>query len=224
MLLVTLSVLLSIDPPAAQSPSPDQMATGAAVFQRVCSSCHGDGGAGGRAASLIDNRRLRALSRAEVDTIIRNGMPNGMPPFGSLPEADLQAVTAFVRSFNSSAFDLEPAGDVASGESFFFGKGKCASCHIARGQGAAGGPDLSNIGRQMTVPELTRALVDPNAAIAQGYATARVQLKDGRTLRGFVRNEGNHVLPLQTVDGRSSPSTNGAADDHARNAARRCRR
>ena len=54
----------------------------------------------------------------------------------------------------------------------------------------------------MTVPELTRALVEPNAAIAQGYATARVQLKDGRTLRGFVRNEGNHVLPLQTVDGR----------------------
>ena len=32
--------------------------------------------------------------------------------------------------------------------------------------------------------------------------TARVQLKDGRTLRGFVRNEGNHVLPLQTIDGR----------------------
>ncbi len=29
-----------------------------------------------------------------------------------------------------------------------------------------------------------------------------MQLKDGRTLRGFVRNEGNHVLPLQTVDGR----------------------
>ena len=87
-------------------------------------------------------------------------------------------------------------------ESFFFGRGQCASCHIARGQGAAGGPDLSNIGRQMTVPELTRALVEPGAAIAQGYATARVQFKDGRTLRGFVRNEGNHVLPLQTVDGR----------------------
>ena len=54
----------------------------------------------------------------------------------------------------------------------------------------------------MTVPELTRALVEPGATIAQGYATARVQLKDGRVLRGFVRNEGNHVLPLQTVDGR----------------------
>ena len=161
---------------------------------------------------------------AEIENIIRNGMPNGMPPFGSLPEADLQAVTAFVRSFNASAFDLQPAGDVAAGESFFFGKGQCATCHIARGHGAAGGPDLSNIGRQMTVPELTRALVEPGAAIAQGYATARVQLKDGRTLRGFVRNEGNHVLPLQTVDGRLVAVDKRARHHHARNWIRRCRR
>jgi PQQ-dependent dehydrogenase (methanol/ethanol family) len=202
LLLVTLSVLVSIDPPAAQAPPAGQMAQGAAVFQKVCSSCHGDGGMGGRASSLVENRRLRALPTTEIENIIRNGMPNGMPPFGSLPESDLQAVTAFVRTFNSSAFDLQPPGDVAAGESFFRGKGQCATCHIARGQGGAGGPDLSNIGRQMTVPELTRALVEPNAAIAQGYATARVLLKDGRTLRGFVRNEGNHVLPLQTVDGR----------------------
>ncbi|MEO5742850.1 MAG: PQQ-binding-like beta-propeller repeat protein [Vicinamibacterales bacterium] len=202
LFFVALSVLLSLEPPAAQAPPAGQMAEGAAVFQKVCSSCHGNGGAGGRAVSLVDNRRLRALPRAELESIIRQGTSNGMPPFGSLPEGDIQAVTTFVRSFNASAFDLEPAGDLASGEAFFFGKGQCAACHIVSGQGAAGGPDLSNIGRQMTVPELTRALVEPDAAIAPGYATARVQMKDGRTLRGFVRNEGNHVLPLQTVDGR----------------------
>ena len=204
LFFVALSVLVSIDPPSAQAqaPSPDQMTQGAAVFQKVCSSCHGAGGAGGRAAALVDNRRLRALSPAEIENIIRNGMPNGMPPFGSMPEADLQAVTAFVRSFNASAFDLQPVGDVAAGAGFFFGRGQCATCHIARGRGAAGGPDLSSVGRQMTVPELTRSLLEPDAAIAAGYATARVQMKDGRTLRGFVRNEGNHVLPLQTIDGR----------------------
>ncbi len=202
LFFVCVSAIVSLDPPAAQGPPAGQMAQGAAVFQKVCSSCHGDAGAGGRASALVDNRRLRALPVAEIENIIRNGMPNGMPPFGSLPESDLHAVTAFVRSFNASAFDLQPEGNVAAGESFFFARGQCASCHIARGQGAAGGPDLSNIGRQMTVTELTRALMEPNAAIATGYASARVQLKDGRSLRGFVRNEGNHVLPLQTVDGR----------------------
>ena len=202
LVFVGISIVLSNDPPTAQAPAADPLNAGAAVFQKVCSSCHGAGGTGGRASALVDNRRLRALSRAEVEHIIRNGMPNGMPPFGSLPEADIQAVTTFVSSFNGSAFDLAPAGDVAAGGSFFFGRGQCATCHIARGQGAAGGPDLSSIGRQMTVPELTRALVEPNATIAPGYATARAQLKDGRTVRGFIRNEGNHVLPLQTVDGR----------------------
>src|SRR5687768_11118374 len=157
---------------------------------------------GGRASPLVDNRRLRALSRNEIENIIRKGMPSGMPPFESLPDADLQAVTDFVRTLNSSAFDAQPAGDARAGAAFFFGQGKCSACHIARGEGSAGGPDLSNIGRQMTVAELTRSIVEPNASIAQGYATARVQMKDGRTLRGFVRNEGNHVLPLQTVDGR----------------------
>lgn len=201
LFFVALSMLLSNDPPAAQAPA-GQMAQGATVFQKSCSSCHGAGGAGGRAVSLIDNRRLRALSPGEVEGIIRNGMPNGMPPFGSMPEADLQAVTTFVRSFNASAADLQPAGDVSAGAAFFFGRGQCATCHIARGRGAAGGPDLSNVGRQMTVAELTRSLLEPDAAIAAGYATASIQMKDGRTLRGFVRNEGNHVLPLQTVDGR----------------------
>src|SRR5688500_10353892 len=95
---VAVSALLAIEPPAAQTPDP--IADGAAVFQKVCSSCHGNRGAGGRASSLVDNRRLRALARPEIENIIRNGMPNGMPPFGSLPEADLQAVTTFVRSFN----------------------------------------------------------------------------------------------------------------------------
>jgi PQQ-dependent dehydrogenase (methanol/ethanol family) len=203
LLTIGLCLILWTKPPAAQTPgAADQMVHGAAVFAKLCSSCHGEGGAGGRASALRDNRRLRAMSSSEVENIIRNGMPNGMPPFGSHPEADLQAVTVFVRSFNSSAFDLQPEGDVVAGASFFFGKGSCSSCHIAAGRGAAGGPDLSNIGRQMPLPELRRALIDPDASIAQGYATARVQLKDGRTLRGFVRNEGNHVLPLQTVDGR----------------------
>ena len=50
--------------------------------------------------------------------------------------------------------------------------------------------------------ELTKALTDPGATIAPGYGAVRVETSDGRTLRGFVRNEGNYVLPLQTLDGR----------------------
>ena len=54
----------------------------------------------------------------------------------------------------------------------------------------------------MTPEELSRALVEPAATIAQGYTIASAKLKDGTTVRGFIRNEGNHVLPLQDMTGR----------------------
>lgn len=187
--------------PPTQAPD-DAVSRGASVFGKLCASCHGGGGSGGRAPALTENRRLRAMPEQELQGVIRSGTPNGMPGFGSLPQADFRDVTAFVRSLNSTEGDATPIGDVTAGEAFFFGKGECASCHLARGRGVASGPDLSNIGRQMSVADLTKAVTEPSAAIAQGYATVRVQMKDGRALRGFARNEGNHVLPLQTLDGR----------------------
>jgi PQQ-dependent dehydrogenase (methanol/ethanol family) len=179
----------------------NQPTDGALVFDRLCASCHGQRGAGGRASALVENRRVRAMSGPEIENVVRNGTPNGMPPFAGLSAVELESVIAFVRSLSPAATE-SVGGEITAGEALFFGKGKCASCHIAVGRGAAIGPDLSNVGRLMTPAELVSALVDPNATIAQGYALARVEFKDGRSVRGFIRNEGNHVLPLQDLTGR----------------------
>ena len=177
-------------------------ARGRVVFSERCVSCHGQGATGAdRGPALAGSRRLRALPDAQVENIIRNGTPNGMPPF-ALPADDVRALTAFLRSLNPSAFEAHPQGDITAGSRFFFGRGQCSSCHIAGGRGKAIGPDLSNIGRELTLEELTTALVDPSASIAIGYGTVRVTLRDGRTVQGFARNEGNRTLPLQTLDGR----------------------
>jgi PQQ-dependent dehydrogenase (methanol/ethanol family) len=184
------------------APSSPDIARGTTLFADRCASCHGQGAIGGdKAPALADNRRVRGLGDGELQNIMRSGTPNGMPAF-ALPPDDLRAVTAFVRSLNGSAFEAHPQGDIARGEQFFFGRGECSSCHIALGRGKAIGPDLSSIGRQLTLQELRTALVDPSASIAEGYGTVRVRLRDGRTLQGFARNEGNHTLPLQTLDGR----------------------
>ena len=175
---------------------------GAVVFSERCASCHGQGAIGAdRGPALAGSRRLRALPDLQVENIIRNGTPNGMPAFALSPE-DVRAVTAFLRSLNPSAFDAHPQGDIVAGGRFFSGKGQCSSCHIALGRGKAIGPDLSNIGRQLTLDELKTALTDPSGTIAAGYGTVRVRLRDGHTLQGFARNEGNRTLPLQTLDGR----------------------
>lgn len=181
----------------AQSP-PDA----AKLYQQRCAACHGDDASGSdRGPALSRSRRLRTRSTSEIHDIVQKGTPTGMPPF-PLPEEELQSLAVFIRSMNATAFDAQPEGDAAAGEQFFFGKGLCASCHTAVGRGTSVGPDLTSIGRQLTLAELTRKLKDPNAQVSDSYATVSVRMKDGSTVRGFARKETLHSLQLQTLDGR----------------------
>jgi PQQ-dependent dehydrogenase (methanol/ethanol family) len=171
-------------------------------FTKLCAVCHGTDASGtDRGPALVNNRGLRSRSENDIRNLIQNGTPSGMPAF-ALPETELQSLARYVRSLNASAFEAKPAGDAAAGELFFFGKGQCASCHMVRGQGKANGPDLSNIGRQLTLPELEQSLNEPSARIAEGWAVVDAHLRDGRLLRGFARNQGKRNLQLQTLDGR----------------------
>jgi len=181
----------------AQTP-PD----GAKLYEQRCAICHGDDASGSdRGPALSRSRRLRTRSASEIHDIIQKGTPTGMPPF-PLPEAQLQALAAFIRSMNATAFDAQPEGDAASGELFFFGKGQCAGCHTAMGRGKSVGPDLSNIGRQLTLVDLTRKLRNPNGEVSDSYAIVSVRMRDGGIVRGFARSETLHSLQSQTLDGR----------------------
>jgi len=129
-----LSVVIGIA--AAQSAPPGA----AKLYSQRCAACHGDDATGtDRGPALARSRHLRPRSVGEIYDIIQKGTPAGMPPF-QLPEDQLQALAAFVRSMNASAFDAPPQGDIAAGERFFFGKGQCASCHTALGRGKSLGP------------------------------------------------------------------------------------
>src|SRR5262249_52129252 len=83
----------------------------------------------------------------------------------------------------------------------FFTNGRCGSCHMAQGRGAAIGPDLSSAGARLTVEEIRESLLDPGKRIATGYELATVQLRTGRSLRGFVRSRSNFDLHLQDLEG-----------------------
>lgn len=172
------------------------------LFEKQCAVCHGDGHGTERGPNLADNRRVRSASAAEILAVIRDGVPSrGMPAF-PLPAAELNALTALVRSFSAPAAESHPAGNAASGETYFFGAGGCANCHMAQGRGKAVGPDLSAVGREMTFVELESAVRNPAAAVKPGYQVATVKLRDGRTLRGFARNRSRYNLQLQDMNGK----------------------
>jgi PQQ-dependent dehydrogenase (methanol/ethanol family) len=186
-------------------------------FKQLCASCHGDGGTGGdRAPSLVDSRSLRARSETQIGDLIRNGTRGGMPAF-RLPDEQLRELAHWVHSLNASAYEAKPAGDIPAGRQYFFGEGKCGTCHMVRGQGKTNGPDLSLVGRQLTVHEIEQTLIDPTAQMGtrsaancpgwafcaqEPWAVVNVGLQNGTALSGFARSEGKHDIQLQTFDGR----------------------
>ncbi|MDX1980760.1 MAG: PQQ-binding-like beta-propeller repeat protein [Bryobacteraceae bacterium] len=172
------------------------------LFEKHCAVCHGDGHGTERGPNLANNRRVRAQSVEQLRAVIRDGVPaRGMPAF-LLPAAELDALTAMVRSFSAPAFESSVPGDRAAGEQFFFGGGGCSRCHMVFGKGKAAGPDLSTVGRELTAAEIDEAVRRPSARIRQGYELVSVQLPGGRTLRGYARNRSRYNIQIQDGGGR----------------------
>ncbi|MGA8093457.1 MAG: PQQ-binding-like beta-propeller repeat protein [Steroidobacteraceae bacterium] len=174
-------------------------------FGETCALCHGGDAEGtDRAPSLVGNRELRGLNVDDIAAIIEHGRGD-MPAFAALPQAEIRRLATYVRSLNADAFDMQPAGDVANGSRVFFGRGHCADCHSVEGRGGTNGPDLSGIAGVMTLAQLGDAIHHPHFWTAPGWRVVSVVLNDGKSLRGFARNETQHSLDLQTFDGRLLP-------------------
>jgi alcohol dehydrogenase (cytochrome c) len=177
--------------------------TGRPEFEARCAACHGADGAGGeRGPSITGSRGARRRSEADWRELIRRGIPQGGMPGFDLPDAEMGRLVTFVRSLVSPAIENPAAGDEAAGEKFFWGAGRCGECHTVAGRGTALGPDLSEIARDLTLPQIEEALRRPEARIAPGYRAATVRLRSGSSVRGLVKNESNYDVQLQSLDGK----------------------
>ena len=81
----------------------------------------------------------------------------------------------------------QPQGDPGRGATIFEGRGGCLSCHRVMAIGSRSGPELTGIGslRRATPGYLERALLDPDADVAEENRGIRVKLKkDGAVVTG----------------------------------------
>ncbi len=184
-------------------------------YTTYCAGCHAENAGGtDRGPALIGNRSLRRSSGDQLRNIIRNGTQGGMPGF-PLKDAEMGPLVTFLKSLNMTAFEAKPAGDVAAGKRFF--DSTCAGCHMVRGIGGSNGPDLSEVGRQLTVREIEAMLADPTGQSGtrstsscpgwaycpqQPWTVVNVQLVSGSSLRGFARSQGPRDIQIQTFDGK----------------------
>ena len=65
----------------------------------------------------------------------------------------------------------------------------CVSCHSLNGVGGKVGPDLGSSGAFMTPAGILQSILEPSAAIKQGYETVLVTLKDGKILSGTLQRK-----------------------------------
>src|SRR5260370_18395433 len=206
MLRLTILLTAFVSSPSllpAQNPPPAAAQMDARqMYSKLCAGCHGTDAHGTQQGpGLSGSSRLRRTPVSRLRSLIRSGIPAaGMPPF-NLPDDALDALATLVVSLNSSASEAAVPGDRAAGKTFFFGQGHCDTSHLVFAMGHPLGPDLSDVGREMTVDQIRESLLQPDAGITPGYELVTVGLRDGQTLRGFARSRTNFDIQLQDLAG-----------------------
>ena len=171
---------------------------GSQIYTNTCAVCHGLNGNALVTVDLARNRFRDAVTDDDLRRVIRSGILNaGMPSF-ALPDADLSAVIAFIRSGmgTSAAVPAAKIGDPNRGRIVFEGKGGCLTCHRVGQQGSRVAPDLTTAGSSRPAAALYLSLIDPTSAMLPINRPVRAVTKDGRTISGRRLNEDTYTLLL----------------------------
>jgi putative heme-binding domain-containing protein len=143
---------------------------------------------------LGHGRFRRATTDPELVGIVLRGIPNTAMPPSNFTEAQASAIVQFLRTKARRA--AATAGNAASGEAIFAGKGNCASCHRVNGRGSRIGPDLSDIGRLRHSTDIERAILDPDFLIVPSNRFVRAVTREGATITGRMLNQDAFTVQL----------------------------
>ena len=92
---------------------------------------------------------------------------------------------------------LAAGGDAERGRRVFYSAyATCAACHAVDGRGGDLGPDLSNVGRSKSRPQLIRSVLRPSAEVSPEYQGWYVKLKDGKVHQGRQIDVGDRQIEL----------------------------
>lgn len=134
-------------------------------------------------------RQLRTLNDRELDQRIAEvwGLVR------STPADRLKLIAEWKRKLQAPA----PPPDLALGRAVF--SKACQQCHQLYGVGGKVGPDITGSNRA-NLDYLLENVLDPSAVIPNDYKMSILDLKNGRTLTGIVKAEGQVSLTLVTAN------------------------
>jgi len=186
---------------------------GSSLFRANCSPCHGlDARGGGRGPDLTVGRWIHGGSDAAIFQTISQGVPGTEMPANPFEDSEIWALIAYLRSL-AGAPQAPAGGDVTTGERLFFGKEKCATCHMVKGRGGHLGPDLSRVGAARSIAYLIESIREPSKELSLGYIdpnnhygipldydTVTVVTAEGKRLVGVAKDEDAFSIQLLAED------------------------
>jgi cytochrome c oxidase cbb3-type subunit 3 len=184
MRLFFIVIFLCLGSPALSAPD------GGALYAIHCAACHGNDGSGGVGVPLALPSFLESVDDEFLRKTIRHGRPGRvMPAFSKLSDAQINAITGFIRSWSEKPAPVYPVqrvkGDARHGGELY--ADYCAACHGARGEGGKGtGVTFS---RRRNLPIIAPALNNPGFLVAASDAMIRHTLQFGREgtpMRSFL--------------------------------------
>jgi len=178
------------------------MKSGEQLFHGQCGRCHGPKGEGGLGAILAQPRLRHAPDDESLFKVIRDGVKGTeMPAASTLSSREIWQLAGYVRSLGQLPVETVP-GDPHRGQEIYRTKGKCSQCHILNGQGESVGPELSDIGVRRNARYLRESLVEPEAAVPDGFLQVHIVTRDGRSIIGVRLNEDTFTIQLRDLTGR----------------------
>lgn len=84
----------------------------------------------------------------------------------------------------------------------FFEKAEvsCLRCHKVGGEGGEVGPELTGLAAKKGLDYVLQSILFPNAAIAQGFETVLVTLKNGNAYAGVIKSESGDTLEINSPE------------------------
>jgi putative heme-binding domain-containing protein len=181
------------------------------LYNQKCTTCHGSGGGGGEIGpAIVSGDRVDiGVSDAQTFNIIKNGVAGTPMAAQRLPDFDIWKIVTYIHALRGTAIDNPLPGDVALGETVFWGKGQCGTCHMVSGRGGLTAPDLSNIAGVRKSSSIVDALTKQQHRVygsggahlrtlptMDSYLPVFVTTADGKTIDGVLLNEDSYSLQM----------------------------
>lgn len=135
-----------------------------------------------KAALFVEGRKVGTTSTGVYRRIVPPPPPAPAtltPPAAALTAADIIAAL--------------PQADASRGRSIFHAAG-CIACHRVGAEGAAFGPDLSELGARGNVERIIRSILEPSAEIVEGFGLHAYTTRNGRTVAGRILEESQSAI------------------------------